>query len=272
VVLSLSFIVIGTLVAMAAFYVVRRYLAPPGGYYHDAEVASGIFGVVGTGYAVVLGFVLFIAFGSYDSARVHVAAEAVALRQLNTASGFFVEPYRDQMRGDLVCYGRATVSDEWLTMEDGKESPTVNAWVTAMENTLHDTPINTPKESAALQSWFERNQERQEGRRGRIAESSPFVPGFVWAMLSFLLVVVIFYQCLFAEPRVPLFAQAVGVAAMAATLLAALTLIWVLDRPFNDRGAMISNERIAAATSVIEASLVATNGTPPCDANGNSTR
>jgi len=40
-------------------------------------------------------------------------------------------------------------------------------------------------------------------------------------------------------------------ASMAGTLVAALTLIWVLDRPFNDRGAQIHPTRMEAALAVM---------------------
>lgn len=266
--LSMVFIVGGSAISAGMLYVIRRFFAPPGGYYHDAEIASGIFGVVGTGYAVLLGFVIFSVFGSYDAARQDTASEAVALRQLTSTAGYFNTTDAQVLRGQLICYGRAVVSDEWPAMQDGTESATVTGWVKEMETTTQGMPVETVKESAALQNWFQQNAVRQDGRRGRIAESAPFVPGFVWALLDFLLFVVIFYQCLFAEPRVPLFAQAVGIVAMACTLIAGLSLVWLLDRPFNDRGAMISSGRIQAVVTDMEHAYLAPAPALPCDVHG----
>ena len=57
-----------TAVAVAAMLLVRRN-APDGSYFHDGDRAAGVFGVLATGFAVLLGFVVFLAFASYDAAR-----------------------------------------------------------------------------------------------------------------------------------------------------------------------------------------------------------
>jgi hypothetical protein len=266
--LSVLFILFCTALAVGMFYVIRRFLAPPGGYYHDAEIASGIFGVVGTGYAVVIGFVIFSVFGSYDAARQNVAQEAIAMRQMSTTAGYFDRADTQALRGELICYGRAVVNDEWSTMQDAHESTLVTGWVNRLDATTQAMDVESSKKSAALQNWFQQSRDRQDGRRGRIAESAPFVPAFVWALLVVLLVVVLFYQCLFAEPRRPLFAQAVGVAAMSITLVSALTLVWMLDRPFNDRGAMLSSARTQTVVLDLEQSYGFPASTIPCNAVG----
>ena len=270
-VLSILFMLVCSALAVGLLYVVRRFFAPPGGFYHDTEGAAGIFGVVGTGYAVLLGFVIFSVFGSYNAAREYVAQEAVAMRQLDSTAGYFQSDDARNLRAELICYGRAVVSDEWPAMQTASESPTVTAWVAKLDATTQAMPVNTAKESAALQNWFNQSKDRQEARRGRIAEAAPFLPVFVWGILVVLLLVVLFYQCLFAEPRRPLFAQAVGVGAMSLVLVAALSLAWILDLPFNDRGAMISPDRLQRVVLDLEQGYRDPASTIPCDAAGQPT-
>jgi fructose-specific phosphotransferase system IIC component len=50
--------------SVAAKLLVRRR-APEGGWFTDASRAAGIFGVLGTMFAVVLAFVIFLALESY---------------------------------------------------------------------------------------------------------------------------------------------------------------------------------------------------------------
>ncbi len=69
-----------TAVAVAAMLVVRRN-APDGSYFHDGDRAAGVFGVLATGFAVLLGFVVFLAFTSYDAARSGAEQEAVIVAQ-----------------------------------------------------------------------------------------------------------------------------------------------------------------------------------------------
>jgi hypothetical protein len=126
--------------------------------------------------------------------------------------------------------------------------------------------ITDPVQIEAVAHWFDVNKDRQEGRRSRIAESQPFVPGFLWASLILLALVVLGYQVLFVDRSARLLGQAVGMAAMAATLCAGLTVTWMIDRPFNDRGAMISPSRMHAVLVLMER----TAPSPlPCDTHGN---
>ena len=46
-----------------------RRTAPEGSYFEDGDRAAGVFGVIATGFAVMLGFVIFLAFESYDTSR-----------------------------------------------------------------------------------------------------------------------------------------------------------------------------------------------------------
>ena len=57
-----------TAVAVAAMLLVRRR-APEGSYFTDGDRASGVFGVLATGFSVLLGFIIFLAFSSYDESR-----------------------------------------------------------------------------------------------------------------------------------------------------------------------------------------------------------
>jgi hypothetical protein len=57
-----------TCLAITAMLLVRRG-APAEGYFEDGDRAAGVFGVIATGFAVLAGFVVFLAFESYDTSR-----------------------------------------------------------------------------------------------------------------------------------------------------------------------------------------------------------
>ncbi len=48
-------------IAISVMLLVRRQ-APEGSYFADGDRASGVFGVIATGFSVLLGFVIFLAF------------------------------------------------------------------------------------------------------------------------------------------------------------------------------------------------------------------
>jgi hypothetical protein len=254
-----------TVLAVTAMLVVRR-TAPPGGHLSGMEFADGIFSAAAAGLAVILAFVIFTVFESYANGRDAAGEEAVAVQQMYSTAGFFPDR-AEQLRGEATCYARSVIHDEWPAMQRGEESPVTQGWVDDLISTIQLARVEGNGQGAALQHWLQLSEQRQEARRTRLAEGQPFVPAFVWIVLILMIVVVVAFQCLFADPSATAFGQSVAMASMAATLLAALTLVWVLDRPFDDRGAEISPSRMQASLGV----LMHKTDLPrelPCDADG----
>src|SRR5829696_7477945 len=87
-------------IAIAAMLGVRRR-APDGSYFHDGDRAAGVFGVLATGFAVLLGFVVFLAFTSYDSARSGAEAEARIVSQQVETAQLFAPPVSAELTAQL---------------------------------------------------------------------------------------------------------------------------------------------------------------------------
>ena len=105
-------VVVVAAVAIAAMLLVRRR-APEGSYFEDGDRAAGVFGVLATGFALLAGFVVFLAFESYDASRGGAQAEArIVAHQFETVQ-FLPTPAREQLSGELVCYARSVVHQEW---------------------------------------------------------------------------------------------------------------------------------------------------------------
>src|SRR5512134_2754815 len=114
-------------VAVAAMLLVRRR-APEGSYFSDGDRASGVFGVLATGFAIFAGFVIFLAFTKYDDSRAGAESEALTvLQQYETAQRLPAET-RSRLVGELVCYARSTVNLEWPLMEEGGAVGSINPW------------------------------------------------------------------------------------------------------------------------------------------------
>ena len=74
-----------SVIATTAMLLVRRR-APEGSYFEDGDRAAGVFGVLATGFAVLLGFVVFLAFESFDTSRSGAEREAqIVAEQFETA-------------------------------------------------------------------------------------------------------------------------------------------------------------------------------------------
>src|SRR6476659_8090665 len=104
--LAILVVVGATSLAIVAMLWVRR-TAPDGSYFHDGDRAAGVFGVLATGFAVLLGFVVFLAFTSYDAARAGAESEArIVAQQVETAQLMPAEVSAD-LTAQLVCYARS---------------------------------------------------------------------------------------------------------------------------------------------------------------------
>src|SRR3982751_5304838 len=111
-------VVVVTALAITAMLLVRRQ-APAGSYFEDGDRAAGVFGVLATGFAVLLGFVVFLAFQSFDTSRSGAEDEAqIVLEQFETAQ-LLPASVRGTFSGELVCYARSVVNQEWPMLESG---------------------------------------------------------------------------------------------------------------------------------------------------------
>src|SRR6187397_367270 len=102
--------------------------APEGSYFADGDRASGVFGVLATGFAVLLGFVVFLAFTSYDTARAGAETEALIVSQQMETAQFFPPDVATELTSDLVCYARSVAGVQWQRMEDGSIGDSINPW------------------------------------------------------------------------------------------------------------------------------------------------
>src|SRR5687767_11425813 len=128
---ALLIVVVTTTAAVSAMLLVRRR-SPDGGWFTDGDRAAGVFGVLATGFAVLLGFVVFLAFTSYDAARAGAEEEALLVaQQVETAQELPAEVAGD-LTAELTCYARSVAGVQWDRMEEGTLGEDLNPWSVRM--------------------------------------------------------------------------------------------------------------------------------------------
>src|SRR3954454_7978574 len=125
--LGLLIVVATASVAIGALLVCRRY-APEDGHFNDGDRAAGVFGVLATGFSVLLGLIVFLAFSSYDQARTGAETEALLVSQQLETAQLLPEPAGAELSGELVCYARSVAGPQWQKMEDGTLGDAPNPW------------------------------------------------------------------------------------------------------------------------------------------------
>ena len=134
--------------AISALLLVRRH-APDGSYFHDGDRAAGVFGVLATGFAVLLGLVVVLAFTSYDESRAGAEAEALTLAQQYEVAQLLPSGAGRRLASQLVCYGRSVVHQEWPRMQDGTQTDAANPWGLELFRTLRTIEPRTAAQQAA---------------------------------------------------------------------------------------------------------------------------
>jgi hypothetical protein len=157
-------VVVANLVAIGAMLVVRRG-APEGSRFKDGDRASGVFGVLAGGFAIFAGFIIFLAFTSYDQSRSGGETEALTVSQQFETAQLLPAPVRERLSGGLVCYGRWVVHREWPLVEEGRGGDTINPWTVALFRSVRLANPVKASEQSAFDKWLDQTSDREEARR-----------------------------------------------------------------------------------------------------------
>ncbi len=229
-----ALIVIVCVAAAVTIMLLVRRRAPVGSWFTDGDRASGVFGVLATGFAVLLGLVVVLAFTSFDDSRSGAEAEAMTVTQQFETAQYLPEPARSQLGGDLVCYSRYVVHQSWPRMTDGHQGDRVNPWGVRMFKTVHSLEPETNSEQAAYGKWLDQTTDRESARNDRLHGAEGVIPTPLWVVLLLSAAVIFWFMLLFADSGEPWFVQATLMGSVVAVVVSSLLLISVLDDPFRD--------------------------------------
>ena len=260
-------IVATTALAVTAMLFVRRR-APDGGWFTNGDRAAGVFGVLATGFSVLLGFLIFLAFESYDQSRSGAETEALTVaQQVETAQRL---PAAEELTGELVCYARWVIDDEWPRLEDGSLGEAINPWGVAMFDTVNSVEPGTPSEEAAYGKWLDQTSDRETARQDRIHGAVGVIPAPLWIVVFFITVVIFIYLLFFADSGEPAASQALLMGSVVAVVAAMLLLLGFLDDPFHSSIGGVKPTAMQRTLEIIDEEIAAVGAdmTFPCDESG----
>jgi hypothetical protein len=258
-------------VAATAMLLVRRR-APQGSYFEDGDRAAGVFGVLATGFAVLLGFVVFLAFESFDTSRSGAVDEAnIVAEQFETAQ-LMPASARGRLSGELVCYARTVVHREWPKMESGTLGTGYNPWGVAMFQTLRTVEPRTASEQAAFGKWLDQRVDRESARADRTHGAEGVIPTPLWIVLFLSAGIIFVFMLFFADSAERAVVQATMMGSVAVVITSTLLLLWFLDNPYHAGVGGLRPVAMERAIGILhqEAAAFGVKLTPPCDAQGNA--
>src|SRR5215211_4513004 len=255
-------------VSVVAMLAVRRR-APDGSYFEDGDRAAGVFGVLATGFAVLLGFVVFLAFTSYDQARSGAEVEALTVTQQVETAQLLPPTVGPELTSELYCYARSVAGIQWDRMKAGTLGEELNPWGVELFGTFRTIQPETASEQSAYDLWLDQTSTREEARNDRIHGAVGVIPFPLWFVLFFTAGIIFVYLLFFADRGERAVVQGLLMGSVVAVMVAILLLLNVLDRPFRSGLGALRPAAMERAIEIIEQELEGQPVTLPCDERGN---
>jgi hypothetical protein len=197
----------------------------------DAEGLNTLILLLGSIYAVMYAFVIYVIWGQFTDVEKFVMRECYSLDELLRFSHYVNADSTRAIRRALAEYSKAVLWSEWQALgKREKDTTTENCFIALMTAVIRSAPAN-PEEQTIQQRLIDIAREAGEHRDERITKSLTRIPptlmGFVNAMSAALLVMVFVY------PFHNSFAGAACFVLVATVLIFANIVMTDLDNPFN---------------------------------------
>ena len=187
--------------------------------------------ILGTTYAVILGFMLYTVWSIYREAVLNVDAEASAVVDVYRLADGIPEPQRTELKTLALSYADAVLKRDWPEMSKNEE-PTQSTELSAgMWKTVISARPTSASEVTAQEDALSELTSLSQHRMTRLMESQTRLPNVLWCVLLAGGVLTIMATCTFSADSVKL--QTLQI--FSVTLLVSLALVAIADihRPFH---------------------------------------
>jgi hypothetical protein len=230
------------LISLLGMWVVRKF-APYEIMEGHKEMAGFIYGILGTIYAVILGFSVVVLWEQFHDAEIIADREASQLPTLHhLVQGLPAEQTR-AFTESLKNYCKLVVDEEWPLMDRGESSPKAHAQHLEIWREGRSLEPHTEREKIIFAKIVDTLADFDDARRGRLLAARSSLPRPVWFALLAGAVITIGFSYLFGLKNV--IAHTVITILLAASIGLGLFLIVALDRPFSG-GLSVSPEAFTA--------------------------
>lgn len=219
--------------SLAVWWLIQRVWPSERRREHN-DITGWQLSVLGTTYAVIIGFMLFAAWADFRAADQNAEVEASCLINLYWAASGLPEGQRKQIRELAADYADEMITEEWPAMSRGVVTEAATQIVQNLWATVAQSQSFNPAQQVSLERTMAEISSVAEHRRVRQMQNETTLPGVLWIVLISGAIMTLMSSCLFgSQDQVLHLLQIVSLA-----LLLSLALIAVADinRPF--RGAV----------------------------------
>ena len=232
-----TLIVLLCVVLTLVFLLLMRRFWPSSQRREHNEIIGWQVSVLGTTYAVIMGFMLYAVWTDFNSAEMTADSEASSLVNVFRLSEGLGPADRDQIQKSSREYAEAMINDEWPAMNEGKLSLHAHLIVQQLWTATMQAKPASLGEQTSWNHVLTELTKMTEYRRLRELQSKSKLPGILWIVLMVGGVITTMSACLFGTDNFKL--HAIQVFSLSLLLALALVAIADIDRPF--RGAVHVN-------------------------------
>jgi hypothetical protein len=182
-------------------------------------------GILGTTYAVILGFMLYSVWTAFGDANLNVDLEANALRNLYRLAEGLPKQQRTLLEAQTRNYADAVIQHDWPAMAHSQVPEQSHEINEDMWRTLMSVKLASPSEIIAEDHALTELSALTEHRRTRMIQSTFRLPVIFWCVLLVGGAVTVFSASLFGSENAVLHAIQV----FSFTLLITLVLLAIAD-------------------------------------------
>ncbi len=223
-------IILATIVLALGFSLLLSRLWPPSLRREHNDIIGWQLSVLGTTYAVIIGFMLYAVWTNFGAAEVNTEQEANSLVNVFRFAGGLSTTQRDAIQKLTRDYASTMVNEEWPAMNRESSSPaglrvTQQLWTTVLK-----AEAQNPAEQMSLDHVFTELTNMTQHRRIRELQSRTKLPGILWAVLIVGGTITILSSCLFGIHNFKL--HLFQIITFSLMLSLALVAVADIDRPF----------------------------------------
>jgi len=215
------------LLALTGLFVVR-WVTPASWLHANNEVAGNYLQTLGTIYAVLLAFVVFVVWQQHNETRSAVEREANELSDIcRTVRAL---PGTERAQDRIRAYGRIVIDEEWAAMARGGSSKKAELTLEEIWNALQGLEPRSGREEALYAEAMARFNDLSDARSHRLFCSLLRLPPSLWVLLLTNGGLVVGSMWIFGLESFS--AHALMTVALAGSIAFILCLVADLDNPF----------------------------------------
>jgi hypothetical protein len=183
--LNFSLLILITLVISTSGAFVVRHFFDQASLRSHHDVTDPLLAVIGTLFAILLGFMLANSMQRFEQARTNVEREAEGLGDIFRLSDALPTELKTKIRKSCVDYTNTVIVDEWPKLQSGKVSPQAGEIISDLwQECIAYQPV-TQGQSNVHQIMLQAMQQTGECRRTRLAELKYTLPPTLWLIIIF---------------------------------------------------------------------------------------